>query len=77
MIYEKNQIKELCESQGIIPPEELWYDLPPKVSDALFVGDINSDRYKRISSWSSKPLEFLKGPPIIFNPKPVGQLSLF
>ena len=73
IIYFKKRIRELCEINGMIEPEEADWDLPPKVSDNLFIGDKLSKRYERISAERSLTFDV----PEIYEPYREGQVSLF
>jgi len=76
IIYAKNRIREICEENGLIPPDEIDCYIPPQVPDNLFRGDIESDRGKRIASWRDE-LVFLDGDVPLFELMPVGQMSMF
>lgn len=75
IIYYKRRIQEICEENGIIPPDEAYWDIPRKVSDDLYTGDRTSERYFNVTKFMSRPPVFDKGER--YEPVREGQTSLF
>lgn len=75
IIYCKNRLKELCEENGIFPPDEVDCEIPPKVPDNLYRGPTDTRRFELVSSWN-KDLIFIEEVPL-FDLMPSGQISLF
>lgn len=76
IIYDRKQIVDICEENGIIMPDEAEYEIPPEVPSGLFVGDTDNDRYRRISSWNETLVVPRCSLPV-YDPLPIGQTSLF
>ena len=58
IIYYQKKIQDLCADHGMIVPDEAYWELPPKVSERLFIGDKGSVRFKSIYQFYGKEIDF-------------------
>ena len=75
IIYYRRNICEMCEKYGMIPPEEAEYELPPKVSECLWLRETDGATFDRISHFHNLVIPDEPLPEYI--PFKEGQLSLF
>jgi len=75
IIYYQEQIRELCSENGMIEPEEVDWDLPPKVADRLYIGDRKGRRFDNLMYMNGGVLEF--NVPDVYSPYMEGQICLF
>lgn len=74
IIYFRKRIRELCETNGMIAPEEADWDLPPKVPENLYIGDKESKRFERVSQMNGTLVFEVPG---VYEPFQIGQVPLF
>ena len=79
IFYFKWRIRELCEENGMIMPEEAFFNVPPEVPDSLWTRPTGTEVHHRINEWygSNHPLVISDGSIPEFVPFEEGQMTLF
>ena len=76
IIFAKNRLREICEENGIFPPDELDCNIPPEVPDNLWRGPTDTRRFELVNG-RERELVFYDGDVPKFELMPQGQMSLF